>query len=196
MPSIAPQYPRANDKAVDKAVRIAESIVRANQFALLSNFGADELPHSIIKGGDQIKKANAKKVVQSRVVQPQSPPPGIKHINILTTKFSRKYKQLRQDPGATLTYTDFDGLGYVTLVGAVRFLDEAEAMALFLPEYNMFFPKGTKHGGYVMMRFVPDVMEVSSQRFRLCGTRDDWLPHRFTLSRDGDWTLADLSCDL
>lgn len=176
-----PDFIRAKDPKVDHAVRVSEAIMRANQFAILSNIDDKGSPGS--------------GVIQSRAVQPQPPPPGIHHVHLVTTSLSRKHGQLKHNPKATLTYLDASGIGYVTIIGECAFVDQQEALNHYLPEYAVFFPKGVETGGYTIIRFTPEILEVSSQRYQLFSKRDDWLPHRL-VRLEGSWDLAEASAPL
>ena len=79
---------------------------------------------------------------------------------------TRKVRQLRHDPRATLAYAIGGGNGYVTLVGRVRLVDDAEERGRrWKSGWEAFYPEGPTDSDYLLLKFTPsriELMNVSS----------------------------------
>lgn len=78
-----------------------------------------------------------------------------------TSASSRKVAELRADPRATLVYQDDDKSACVVLTGRVNVNDSVEERRRrFMPMWWAFFPDGPDSDDYVVLRFVPERLEV------------------------------------
>ena len=84
-------------------------------------------------------------------------------------------------------------------------MSEKEAMELYQPEWQLFFPKGAAEGGYTAMKFWPETMELSAPGYQLLSGQPSWLPHRLVPCAAGQgrgegqcgcWALAGHSAPL
>ena len=74
---------------------------------------------------------------------------------------TRKVRQLRHDPRATLAYLTAGGEGYVTLMGRARLVDDAEERRLrWKSGWEAFFPEGPMDSDYLLLRFTPTRIEL------------------------------------
>ncbi len=96
----------------------------------------------------------------ARVVQPHPPEGSELAVWLGTSPGTRKVRELRGDPHATLVYQDNRRSASVVLQGRV---DVVEDLSLrrkyFMPSWIAFFPGGPD-GDFVLLRFVPDRLEV------------------------------------
>ena len=64
---------------------------------------------------------------------------------------------------ATLAYYDATTMGYVTLVGTARMVDDLEARREYWkPEWAEFYPNGPTADDYILIEFAPSRIEVMS----------------------------------
>jgi general stress protein 26 len=78
---------------------------------------------------------------------------------------TRKVRQLQHDPRATLAYHTGRGDGYVTLIGRVRLVDDAEERRQrWKSGWEAFYPEGPTDPSYLLLKFMPtrvELMDVS-----------------------------------
>jgi len=80
-----------------------------------------------------------------------------------TNANTRKVRQIRNDERATLAYYDATSMGYVTLVGTVRMVDDLEERREhWKPDWEEFYPDGPAADNYVLIEFMPSRIEVMS----------------------------------
>jgi len=92
-----------------------------------------------------------------------------------TNPKSRKVKQIEHDPRVTLYYFDKASSGYVMLHGHAQLIDNEkekemhwkEAWANFYPDYP---------AGYLLIKVVPDWLELISERHGIIGDALTWQP--------------------
>ncbi len=141
-----PDTPPALDRA--KVVAAATDVIRQAHHATFVTISSDKHP-------------------DARIVTPAAPDQNLE-IWISTLKTSRKIAQLRKDPRATMLYFDQANMAYVTLIGKITIVsDPAEMQKHWQAEWAPFYPDGTKSPGFIMMRFVPDRVEVVSRQHKL-----------------------------
>ncbi len=76
---------------------------------------------------------------------------------------TRKVRQLRHDPRATLAYETGGGGGYVTLIGRVRLVDDMEERRKrWKVGWESFYREGPSDSGYLLLRFTPTRIELMS----------------------------------
>lgn len=74
---------------------------------------------------------------------------------------TRKVRQLRHDPRATLAYDLGGGRGYVTLIGRVQLVDdEEERRAHWKSGWEAFYPEGPTGADYLLLKFTPSRIEA------------------------------------
>lgn len=74
---------------------------------------------------------------------------------------TRKVRQLRYDPRATLAYVTGGGNGYVTLVGRARLVDDAdEKLRRWKTGWEAFYPGGPSDPDFLLLRFTPARIEL------------------------------------
>lgn len=98
--------------------------------------------------------------IAARALQP-FPPDDRFTVWMGTSPRSRKVAQLRRDPRATLVYQDEGRGACVVLAGRAEVVDAPEERARrFMPLHLAFFPAGPAGDDYVLLRFVPERIEV------------------------------------
>lgn len=99
---------------------------------------------------------------QARLMDPFDPEPDMT-VWMATKPGTRKVRQIRRDPRATLAYYDAEGVGYVTLIGSARLVDDVEERRKrWKPEWQQFYPGGPTGDEYVLIEFTPTRIEVIS----------------------------------
>lgn len=97
---------------------------------------------------------------QARLMDAFEPEPDMT-VWMATDVSTRKVRQLRHDPRATLAYDAGDGSGYVTLIGRVRLVDDLEERREHWKEgWEAFYPDGPADADYLLLRFRPSRIEV------------------------------------
>jgi general stress protein 26 len=76
---------------------------------------------------------------------------------------TRKVRQLRHDPRATLAYDLGGGRGYITLIGRVQLVDdEGERRSHWKSGWEAFYPEGPTGVDYLLLKFTPSRIEAMS----------------------------------
>jgi len=98
--------------------------------------------------------------VSARVLQPFPPEPDLT-VWFGTSASSRKVAELRSDARATVVYQDDSTAACVVLAGR---MDVVESITVrqhrFMPTWYAFWPEGPTSADFVVLRFVPDRLEV------------------------------------
>jgi predicted alpha/beta superfamily hydrolase/general stress protein 26 len=94
-----------------------------------------------------------------------------------TNPITRKVEQIRKEPRVTLYYFDPESLGYVTLVGTARIVDDPAAEARRWKDgWEAFYPD--RENGFALIEVVPEWIEVVSETRGLAGDPTSWRPPR------------------
>jgi general stress protein 26 len=111
-----------------------------------------------------------------RVMDP-FPPEGEMTIWFATNPHTRKVGEIRADPRVTLYYFDSNSLGYVTISGKARLVnDESEKARHWKEEWEAFYPNRADE--YLLIEVTPDWMEVLSLSDGVTGSEENWTPPR------------------
>jgi general stress protein 26 len=153
----------------EAALRAARATMRRKQYCLLASLGADG--------------------ISARVLQPFAPGPDLE-VWLGTSAASRKVTELRADPRATLAYQDDARSACVVLSGRVDVVDALEARrARFMNTWWAFWPEGPESADYVLLRFVPERLEVWDAA-RGITPEPFGLRSAHLVRRDGEWRQA------
>lgn len=111
------------------------------------------------------------------------PPDDDLRVWMATNPHTRKAAELARDPRATLHYLDRDSLGYVTLLGTARLVDdEARRRELWKPEWIEYYPGGPGGETFRLLEFVPRRVEVVSPLHGIADEPLAWKPAVVELS--------------
>lgn len=92
-----------------------------------------------------------------------------------TNANSRKVTQIKNNPVATLYYTDSDNSGYVVIHGKAQLVDDQnEEKMRWKEEWNAFYPNRPE--GYLLIKVSPEWMEVLSYSRGITGDPSTWQP--------------------
>lgn len=92
-----------------------------------------------------------------------------------TNPNSRKVSQIKNDPRVTLYYLDNDASGYVMIHGMAQLVDDPmEKESRWKDEWKSFYPN--KPEGYLLIKVVPDWMEILSTSRGILGDKITWQP--------------------
>jgi len=92
---------------------------------------------------------------------------------LATNPKSRKVKQLRRDSRVTLFYFDQDGLGYVSLIGQAKLINDAEEKARrWKEEWEPFYPN--RETDYLLISVIPEKLEIVSVKHNIVGDNETW----------------------
>jgi len=145
----------AQDVPRDRLEQVAREIMEAAKYAALITL--DDAGHP-----------------RARVMDP-FPPEDDMSVWLATNPRSRKVEQIRTNDRVTLYYFDEVGLGYVTLMGTARLVDDTEEKARrWKPGWEVFYPD--RDSSYLLIEVRPDRMEVISVKHGLDGDPATWTP--------------------
>jgi general stress protein 26 len=98
--------------------------------------------------------------ISARVLQPFPPDPDLT-LWFGTSASSRKVAELGADPRATVVYQDDSKAACVVCAGRIDVLDAITVREQrFMPPWYAFWPEGPASEDFVVLRFVPDRLEV------------------------------------
>lgn len=95
-----------------------------------------------------------------RLMQPFTPD---EHLTVRfgTSPRSRKAREIQADDRVVLAYADATEIAYVVLKGrAALESDPAQRRSYWREEWRAFYPEGPEGDDYVLIRFVPDRIEL------------------------------------
>ena len=94
-----------------------------------------------------------------------------------TNNNSRKVKEIKKNKLATVNYSLSSGEGYVTLTGNAYLVDDSsEKEKRWKDSWEAFYQD--KESTYILIKFVPDKLEVVSYKHNLIGDSITWsAPH-------------------
>ena len=125
--------------------------------------------------------------MNARVMDPFLPEDDMT-VWLATNASTRKVDQIRKDSRATLAYYDAASMGYVTLLGTARMVDDLdERRNRWKPEWAGFYPDGPTADDYVLIEFMPSRIEVMSFTHEVMSGGAFW-PAVLDLKGSG-WTL-------
>jgi len=118
------------------------------------------------------KQDNAK----ARIMEPFSPDANF-IIYLATNPKSRKVREIQQHPKTTLHYFDRKNIGYVSLYGTASIVqDDSIKNALWKTGWERFYKNRDKD--YMLIKFVPDYLELISIPDGYTGDDKTWMPSR------------------
>lgn len=92
-----------------------------------------------------------------------------------TNPASRKVSQIENDQRVTLYYLDKDGSGYVMIHGEAQLInDREEKEKRWKTDWEAFYPNKTD--SYLLIKVIPEWMEVISYAYGILGDPDTWEP--------------------
>jgi general stress protein 26 len=96
----------------------------------------------------------------ARLMQPFVPDEDLT-IRLGTSMRSRKVREIRDDDRVVLAYSDPTEVAYVVLKGTVALERDLDQKRRFWrEEWRAFYPEGPEGEDYVLVRFVPDRVEL------------------------------------
>jgi general stress protein 26 len=146
----------------DSIVQVARSLIEGAHYAALITTAPDGS-------------------LQARTVDPFAPDSAFV-VWIGTNPRTRKVAEIRRDPRVTLYWFDPKALGYVTLHGRARLVnDSAEKARRFKPAWAAFYPDRARD--YLLIEVQPERMEVVSPAHGITGDSMTWRPPTVILPR-------------
>lgn len=119
---------------------------------------------------------------RARVMEP-FPPEDDMTVWFGTNPKSRKVAHIRGDPRVTLYYFDAGGLGYVTITGTARLVNDAAEKAVhWRQSWEAFYHD--RDESYLLIEVRPLRLEVVSVKHGLAGDPVTWTPDGVTLDRE------------
>jgi len=113
---------------------------------------------------------------KARIMEPFAPDKDF-IIYLATNPRSRKVQEIKQHPQATLHYFDKRNVGYVSLYGtAIPVQNDSIKQALWKAGWERFYKNRDKD--YMLIKFIPDYLELISIPDGYTGDEKTWLPAR------------------
>ncbi len=114
-------------------------------------------------------------IPKARIMEP-FPPEADFTIWLATNPRSRKVREINNCPIITLHYFDKKRLGYVSLYGRASLVNDADTKSkIWKDGWEKFYPDKDKD--YLLIRFVPDSLELISITDNYTGNKNTWQPH-------------------
>jgi general stress protein 26 len=111
---------------------------------------------------------------QARTVEPFAPEADMT-VWIGTNPLTRKVAEIRRDPRVTLYYYDPAVMGYVTIHGRARLVDDPVLKQKWWnPGWTAFYPDREK--GYLLVKVTPERLEIVSPTHGITGDAVTWRP--------------------
>ncbi len=119
---------------------------------------------------------------QARTMEPFQPEKNMV-VWFGTNRHSAKVAEIEADSRASLHYEMPDGAGYVTMTGHAYLEDNSEEKEKrWMPHWTSFYPD--REDMYLLIKFVPDRLEVVSYPHGLIGDAVTWAAPGTTLTPD------------
>lgn len=124
---------------------------------------------------------DAKGQPKARAMEPFEPDDNFV-IWMATNPRSRKVKEIKRNPKATMHYFSKQLMAYVSLMGTATLVNDKESKQKYWKEgWERFYPDREKD--YILIRFVPDVLELIDIPAGLTGDKNTWKPEQVVLRR-------------
>jgi len=128
---------------LERALEAARTSLKSVEYCFLITLGESGAPHA-------------------RLVQPFEPEEDLT-LWVGTWEKSRKVKEIQRDNRVTLAYYDEEDTAYVTLVGSADIESDREKRKKYWrEEWLGFLPEGPEGDDYVLIKFVPERIEIMS----------------------------------
>ena len=122
-----------------------------------------------------------KKQPRARVMEPFAPEKDFT-IWLATNPKSRKVAQIKNNPLATMHYFDKNNMGYVSLMGTAKLVNDKETKAeKWKDGWSKFYKN--KEEAYLLIQFIPETLELISFPNNYNGDAKTWQPHQVKLRR-------------
>jgi general stress protein 26 len=114
---------------------------------------------------------------RARVMEPFAPEKNWE-IWMATNPKSRKVAQIKNNSNVTLHYFDKLNMGYVSLMGKAYLIhDNDKKEQYWKEEWNAFY--GNRTTAYLLIKFIPERIEVVSAKDGIDGDERTWQPESF-----------------
>ncbi len=122
---------------------------------------------------------NEKGEAKARLMEPFAPEEHFV-IYLATNPKSRKVKEIKRNHQATLHYIDEPRTGYVSFYGKIYIVENDSIKKVHWKKgWEQFYQNKTD--AYMLLKFIPDYMELISIRDSLTGNPENWQPARVNL---------------
>lgn len=153
--TLSAQQPAAAAPSHDQLITAAREVMEAARFCALVTVDEAGLP-------------------RARTIDP-FPPGSDMVVWLATNPRSRKVEQIRANPHVLLYYFDPEGMGYVTLTGTARLVDDPQEKARrWKEEWAGFYPD--REHDELLIEVTPDRLEVLSAAHGVEGDPETWTP--------------------
>lgn len=130
-----------NTLTKDQLLDVARRLIRATEYCFFITEGGDRLPHA-------------------RLMQPYEPEKDFT-IYFGASPRSRKIREVRRQSKVSLAFYNQQETAYLTLLGTSTIVDDvAMRQKYWRSNWNDLFPGGPESDEYVLIKFVPDKIEM------------------------------------
>ena len=116
---------------------------------------------------------------RARIMEPFFPDENFE-IWMATNPKSRKVQQIRQNPKTTMHYYDKNNMAYVSFMGNAYIVNDEQTKAQkWKKGWEQHYDNQKE--AYMLIRFVPNVLELINFSKGYNGDKDNWAPHKVKL---------------
>jgi general stress protein 26 len=165
-----------NTLTEDQLLDVARKLIKATEYCFFITEGGDHIPHA-------------------RLMQPYDPERDFT-IYFGASPRSRKIREIRKQQKVSLAFYNQQETAYLTLQGFSAIVEDVTMRRKYWrSNWNDLFPGGPESDDYVLIKFVPDKMEMMN--FAHQAMPQPYSLHPTTLVRHGDsWSIpADVLSD-
>lgn len=96
-----------------------------------------------------------------------------------TNDLSRKVREIKQDNRVTVIYYDKHSAAYASIYGTALIVEDSSSKTNYWkPEWSDFYPDYPE--GYVLIKVIPERIEVISEKHGITGNPQTWEPEAIT----------------
>ena len=90
-----------------------------------------------------------------------------------TNRNSRKVKEIWNNPKVTLYYADKEGIGYVSIMGTARLIDDPEIKSVWWKEeWEQYYTDNKE--SYILIKVIPDKLEIVNYNHGIYSNSKTW----------------------
>ena len=113
------------------------------------------------------------------------PPDEEMTIRLGTNRMTRKIGQVRRDSRVALYYFDPTGMGYVTISGTARIVDDPEEKSVWWKEeWDQFYKNAHRGDDYLLIEVRANRCEVVSMEYKVAADPQVWKPAIVSLMKE------------
>jgi len=153
-------------------VDLTRSTIEGTRYCFLATVGEAGAPHL-------------------RIMQPFAAEEDLT-IRFGTSRGSREVRDIRENPGVVLGFLDPVEMAYAALYGPASLEEDARSRGRYWrDEWAEIWPEGPESGDYVLVRFVPERIELMNLTREIAPEPYGLRPAVLVRTEDGSWELTE-----